>query len=93
MPLKTQNQAALARQSWEQLLASHCSSSSPPTERVPGTTCTQLPRGSAFGGLQHATVEKQIGERGWEDGAGVPVGLEGEPLGKQRGMVTKQAEQ
>lgn len=92
-PPKTQYQAGLAGQSWKKLPASHYSNSSPPTERVPGTTHTQLPCGSAFGGLQYATVEKQIGERGWEDGAGVPVGVEKEPLGKQRDVVTKQAEQ
>lgn len=56
-----------------------------PLGPVPGAAHTQLPHGAALGGLQPPAVEIQIGERGWEDGAGsrVPTGLE-EPPGWHR---------
>lgn len=57
-----------------------------PLGPVPGTAHTQLPHGAALGGLQPPAVEIQIGERGWEDGAGtgVPMGLEKESPGWDR---------
>uniref|UniRef100_A0A493TZ39 Uncharacterized protein n=1 Tax=Anas platyrhynchos platyrhynchos TaxID=8840 RepID=A0A493TZ39_ANAPP len=53
--------------------------SSAPTEPVPSSLGAQLPRDSAPGGCQNDAVENQIGEEGWEDGPGVPVGLEKDP--------------
>ncbi|KAI6063078.1 Thrombopoietin [Aix galericulata] len=56
-----------------------------PTEPVPRSVGAQLPRGAAPGGGQSDAVENQIGEEGWEDGPGVPVGLEKDPRGGEGG--------
>ncbi|XP_040423899.1 thrombopoietin isoform X1 [Cygnus olor] len=59
------------------------------SEPVPSFVCAQLPRGAAPGGYQNHAVENQIGEEGWEDGPGVPVGLEKDPRNetKQREIL------
>uniref|UniRef100_A0A8B9Z9S9 Uncharacterized protein n=1 Tax=Anas platyrhynchos TaxID=8839 RepID=A0A8B9Z9S9_ANAPL len=58
--------------------------SSAPTEPVPSSLGAQLPRDSAPGGCQNDAVENQIGEEGWEDGPGVPVGLEKDPRNQSK---------
>ncbi|XP_047915522.2 thrombopoietin isoform X2 [Anser cygnoides] len=59
------------------------------SEPVPSSVYAQLPRGAAPGGHQNHAVENQIGEEGWEDGPGVPVGLEQDPRNetKQREIL------
>uniref|UniRef100_A0A493THZ7 Uncharacterized protein n=1 Tax=Anas platyrhynchos platyrhynchos TaxID=8840 RepID=A0A493THZ7_ANAPP len=54
------------------------------SEPVPSSLGAQLPRDSAPGGCQNDAVENQIGEEGWEDGPGVPVGLEKDPRNQSK---------